>query len=222
MCSEPLKTIIKRLCIVIIFSIALAYVEAAVVVYLRRIFYAAGFTFPLTSFPGSAHSEQLLLTEIGRETATLVIIFTSSWLFGRSLQQRFAFFLAIFAVWDIFFYVWLKVLLNWPATLTDWDILFLIPVTWAGPVWAPVLVSLTLLLFSIIMLCRWSCAMPIKQTRMDWLGFILAGLVVVVSFCIAGRHVTEPNFRSYFHWPLFALGHISAIALFTRRLLKSK
>lgn len=222
MCSEPLKTIIKRLCIVVIFSIAFAYIEAAVVVYLRRIFHPAGFTFPLTSFPSGAHSEQLLLIEIGRETATLAIIFTSSWLFGRSLQQRFAFFLTIFAVWDIFFYVWLKVLLNWPASPTDWDILFLIPITWAGPVWAPVLVALTLLLFSMVMLYCCSCAMPIKPARMDWLGFILAGLVVVISFCIAGRHITEPDFKSYFHWPLFAIGYISAIALFARCLLKSK
>ncbi len=219
--SEPLKTIIKRLCIVVIFSIAFAYIEAAVVVYLRRIFYPAGFAFPLTNFPSGALWERLLLTEIGREIATLVIIFTSSWLFGRNLQQRFAFFLTIFAVWDIFFYVWLKVLLNWPASLMDWDILFLIPITWAGPVLAPVLVSLTLLVFSIIILYRCSRGRPIRQTRIGWLGLMLAGLVVVVSFCIAGRHMTEPDFKSYFHCPLFALGHISAVALFTSGLLKS-
>jgi hypothetical protein len=56
----------------------------------------------------------------------------------------------------------------------------------------------------------------------QWLGFILAGLVVVASFCIAGLHITEPDFQSHFHWPLFALGEILAIALFLKCLLKSK
>lgn len=222
MCSEPFKTILKRLCIAIIFSIAFGYVEAAVVVYLREIFHPAGFTFPLTNFPSMVHWQRLLLTEIGREAATLVIILASSWLFGRSRQQRFAFFLAIFAVWDIFFYVWLKVLLNWPASLMDWDILFLIPITWAGPVLAPLLVSLTLLAFSVIVLYRCCRGTPLKPSPADWVGLTLAGLVVVVSFCIAGRHVAQPDFRSYFYWPLFALGNLSAIALFTRRLLKSE
>ncbi len=71
--------------------------------------------------------KRLVLTEIGREAATLVLIFTAAWLFGGVPQERIAYFLIIFAVWDIFYYVWLKVLLDWPATLMDWDILFLIP-----------------------------------------------------------------------------------------------
>lgn len=219
--SEPFGILLKRLCIVISFSIAFAYVEATVVVYLRQIFHPDGFTFPLTNLPGDALWKRLILTEIGREAATLVIIFTGSSLFGRSRQQRFAFFLAIFAVWDIFYYVWLKVLLNWPASLMDWDILFLIPSTWAGPVAAPVLVSLILLVFSVIILYRSARGRPIRPTRMEWFGLIAAAVVVIVAFCIAGRHVAEHNFRSYFSWPLFTVGCTTAVVLFTRRLLKS-
>lgn len=48
--AGPLKATLKRFCIVVIFGIAFAYIEAAVVVYLRTIFYPAGFTFPLTEF----------------------------------------------------------------------------------------------------------------------------------------------------------------------------
>ena len=48
--SEPLKTTLKRFCIVIVFSIAFGYIEAAVVVYLREIFHPDGFTFPMTLF----------------------------------------------------------------------------------------------------------------------------------------------------------------------------
>jgi len=220
--GEPPKTTLKRFLIIVIFSIAFAYIEAAVVVYLREIFHPDGFTFPLTNFGISPLWKQLLLTEIGREAATLVLILTGAWLFGRNLRQRFAYFLTIFAVWDIFYYVWLKILIDWPSSIMDWDILFLIPITWAGPLLAPVLISLTLLLFAVIILYRDSCASGIKVTLMDWLGFSLAGLVVVICFCIAGPHITEPDFQSHFYWPVFAAGLLSAAALFLKCLLKSK
>ena len=226
--ASPEATL-KRFCIIVIFSIAFAYFEAAVVVYLRTIFYPAGFTFPLTQFGLSPLWKRLLLTEIGRETATMVIIVTSAQLIARSLQRRAAYLLTIFAVWDIFYYVWLKILSsllkvipNWSSSIMDWDILFLIPITWAGPVLAPVLISVTLLLFAIIILYRDSCARGLEVTLMDWLGFIVAGLVVVVCFCIAGLHITEADFQSHFYWTVFALGHLSAVALFLKCLLKSK
>jgi len=212
---------IKRFCIVVIFGVAFGYIEAAVVVYLREIFHPAGFTFPL-NFAIDPFSERMLLTEIGREVATIVLISTGAWLFGRNRQQRFAYFLTIFAVWDIFYYVWLKILLGWPTRISDWDILFLIPTTWASPVLAPLLISLTLLLFAIIILYRDSCARALKVTRLDWLSFAVAGLIMVVSFCIAGAHIAKSDFRSYFYWPLFAFGHILAILVFLKCLLKSK
>ncbi len=219
---EPLKTTIKRFCIVVIFSIAFAYIEAAVVVYLREIFYPDGFTFPLTIFGIDPLWRRFLLTEIGREAATIVLIFTGAWLFGRNRRQRFAYFLTIFAIWDIFYYVWLKVLIDWPASIMDWDILFLIPGTWASPVLHPVLISITMLIFAAAILYRDARGRDIKVTRMDWLVFVLAGLVMVISFYIAGLHVTENDFKSYFYWPLFAAGYISAVALFLKCLLKSK
>jgi hypothetical protein len=220
--TEPLKAMLKRFCIVVVFGIAFAYIEAAVVVYLRTIFHPSGFTFPLTEFGIGTLWKQLLLIETGREAATLVLIFSSSWLFGRNPKQRFAFFLTIFAVWDIFYYIWLKVLIDWPASIMDWDILFLIPIAWAGPVLAPILISLTLLAFAVIILYRSSQARPLRPTLTSWLAFILAALVVVASFCIAGLHSAEPDFQSYFHWPLFAAGLLSTIALFAKCLLKSK
>ena len=137
-------------------------------------------------------------------------------------RQRVAYFLAIFAIWDIFYYVWLKVLINWPASIMDWDILFLIPVTWASPVIYPVLISITLLVFAVIILYRSSCGRPLKPTLLDWLAFFLSGLVVVVSFCIARLHVTEQYFASYFHWPLFAAGYLFAVVMFLKCLWKSR
>jgi hypothetical protein len=219
---EPVKTTLKRFCTVVIFGIAFAYIEAAVVVYLRTIFHPSGFTFPLTEFGISSLWERLLLTEIGREAATLVLMLTGALLFGRTRRQQFAYFLAIFAVWDIFYYVWLKALLNWPSSIMDWDILFLMPVAWAGPVLAPVLISLTLFIFAIIILYGSSRGRPFKVSLTDWCGFILAGVVVAGSFCYAGLHIIESDFQSYFYWPVFAVGHIGAVALFLKCLLKSK
>lgn len=212
----------------VIFSIAFAYIEAAVVVYLRTIFHRDGFTFPLRSFGLSPLWRELLLTEMGREAATLILMFTGAWLFGRNLHQRFAFFSAIFATWDIFYYLWLKLLSRglrvippWPGSLRDWDILFLIPTTWAGPIWAPILISVTLLLLAVIILYRDSTGRELKVTPLQWAGFILAGLMVVISFCHAGSHITQPEFRCYFHWWLFSAGYLVGIVLFIRCLWRS-
>ncbi|MBN1393189.1 MAG: hypothetical protein JW947_10360 [Sedimentisphaerales bacterium] len=219
---QSIKVMFKRFCVVVIFSIAFAYIEASVVVYLREIFYPSGFAFPLTEFGITPLWQRLLLTETGREASTLVLILTASWLFGQNLQQRFAFFLIIFAVWDIFYYVWLKVLIGWPASIMDWDILFLMPTVWAGPVIAPVLVSLVMLVFAVIILYRSCCAKALKLNPFDWLVFILAAFLVIASFCIAGLHASEPDFKSYFHWPLFAAGVLSPILLFIKCALKIK
>jgi len=162
---------------------------------------------------------RLLLTEVGREAATIVLIFTSSWLFGRNLRQRFAFFLTIFAIWDIFYYIWLKVLLDWPASIMDWDILFLIPTVWAGPVIAPVLISLLLFVFAIMLLC---CDRIPKPIFLDWLIFVLAALLVIISFCIVGLHITEAGFESHFNWLLFVAGPLAAVMLFVKYLFKCR
>jgi len=220
--SEPLRATLKRFIVVAAFGVAFAYVEAAVVVYLRAIFHPGGFSLPLTVFSADALGERILLTEAGREVATIVIIFASSWLFGRVRQERFAYFLTIFAVWDIFYYVWLKVLIDWPGSIMDWDILFLIPAVWAGPVLAPVLVSLVLLAFAVIILYRDSRGGVVRVSFVDWVGFILAGVVVVGSFCIAGGHITEPDFGSYFYWSLFAAGLLLAAGVFVKCLLRAQ
>ena len=215
-------TTFKRFCIAVIFSIAFGYIEAAVVVYLREIFYPDGFDFPLSISIVDAVSRRLLLTEVGREAATLVIIITGARLFGRNLRQRVAYFLTIFAVWDIFYYVWLKVLLDWPESIMKWDILFLIPVPWAGPVLAPVLVSVLMLIFAVIILYRDCRDRPMKVVFYDWLAISAAAIIVIVSFCIPGPHTDQQDYASYFYWPLFAAGMLLAVLVFIRALMGSK
>ena len=97
------------LAVLAVFAVAMAYMEAAIVVYLRELYYPDGFSFPLAIV-----GRDILLVEIGREVSTIVFLLAVSWFAGRRLAERFAMFCFAFAIWDIFYYVWLKVMLGWP------------------------------------------------------------------------------------------------------------
>jgi hypothetical protein len=89
-----------------VFGIAMAFVESAVVVYLRALFYPEGFKVPLKTI-----TDYKIIIEVFREIATsscfyLLPSFRQEW-------ERFAY-LAVFGIWDIFYYIWLKALINWP------------------------------------------------------------------------------------------------------------
>jgi len=127
----------KQLFWLMVWGVVFGYMEAAVVVYLREIYYPEGFSFPLLIIQG-----RIILTEVLREAATLLIIWATVCLAYKRLQSRIAAFVVLFGIWDIFYYIFLKLLLNWPENLGTWDILFLIPSPWVGPIWAPVLVSI--------------------------------------------------------------------------------
>jgi hypothetical protein len=214
-------TIISRCILVVILAIAFGYIEAAVVVYLRQIFHPDGFSFPLTAYFLADGSRNLLLVEVGREAATLVLIISACLLVDHNSRQRFAYFITIFAVWDIFYYVWLKVILDWPASIMDWDVLFLIPTPWAGPVLAPMLVSLTMLVLAATILYRDCLGKPIETSVWDWLGFSLAGLLVVASFCVAGRYITQPDYTEHFSWAMFAAGLLAAVVVFAKCIVRT-
>lgn len=127
----------KTLLCLTAFGVAFGYLEAAVVVYLRGLFYGGGFDFPLKMIPAF-----YLGVEIVREAATILMLIAVAVLPGGVGRTVFARFLFIFGMWDIFYYLSLKLLLAWPPSLGTWDVLFLIPVPWAAPVWAPSLVAL--------------------------------------------------------------------------------
>ena len=115
---------------------AFGYLEGAVVVYLLYIVYPDGFIFPLRPVP-----PLLLAVEVGREIATLAMLVAAAYFPGGKGRLKFARFLYTFGLWDLFYYVALRIVLGWPASLFDWDILFLIPVPWLAPVSAPAAVA---------------------------------------------------------------------------------
>lgn len=218
--TDNMHQMLKRLLVAIVFSIAFGYIESAVVVYLRAIFHPNGFNFPMQVFALTEQGRHLLVTEVGREWSTLVLILTAAWLFGRSRQEIVAYFMLIFAVWDIFYYVWLKVLLDWPATMMDWDVLFLIPVPWASPLLYPVLISLAMFAFAAAILHRSAHGRPLAVTLADWLGWLVAAIVIVVSFCLAGLHMSQADYAAHWRPAIFAIGFALGVTTSLRSLIR--
>jgi len=169
-----------------VFFIAMAFLESAVVVYLRAMYYPEGFNFPLVAMDGL-----LVNTEVGREIATMVMLLAPAALVTRSRLERFAWFCFGFGIWDIFYYVWLKVLLDWPASLTDPDLLFLVPVPWVGPVWAPCVVSIGLIALAIVILRGRSNVHGFTIDTRSWVLLIGGAMFMILSFTL------EPLQRSF-------------------------
>jgi hypothetical protein len=163
--------------LVTFFSIAMGYLESAVVVYLREIYYPEGFAFPLKML-----DLQIAVTELFREFATLVMLAGIGIIAGRSWLERFGFFILAFGIWDIFYYIFLYALLGWPQSLLTWDILFLLPTTWVGPVIAPVINALTMVVFGgmIWYFKSYEKLMPVK--RREWTLLILGSLIVIWAY----------------------------------------
>lgn len=173
-----MRTDIKRLFIwMTVFFIAMAFLESAVVVYLRALYYPGGFEFPLVPMDPA-----LVYTEVFRELATMVMLLVPGALVARSALERFAWFCFGFGVWDIFYYVWLKVLLDWPSGLADPDLLFLLPIPWVGPVWAPCVISLGLIALALVILRgRSNGVVRLVDTR-AWMLLVTGACILVFSF----------------------------------------
>lgn len=150
---EKLPLIRRQLFLMAVFAVAFGFAEAAVVVYLRA---ATGL---LPGYMGSLaqlrHSnlgyeqakslaqfpESLLIIEMCREAATMVMLASVALLAASRTSARWAAFLWMFALWDIAYYAGLWASVGWPASLKDLDVLFLLPVPWIAQVWFPLLVS---------------------------------------------------------------------------------
>ncbi len=162
-----------------VFFMAMAFLESSVVVYLRALYYPSGFAFPLVPM-----DQGLVTTEVFREFATMVMLLVPGALVTRSATERFAWFCFGFGVWDIFYYVWLKALIGWPESLATLDLLFLIPVPWIGPVWAPCLVSLGLIVLALILLRGRSTGRSGLVDRLSWGLLVCGALLIVISFLL--------------------------------------
>lgn len=162
---------------VTIFSIAFAYVESSVVVYLRAIYYPEGFVFPLKMV-----SWEHLTVELSREAATMVMLAGVGILAGKSPWLKFGYFMISFGVWDVFYYVWLKAVLDWPSSVLEWDVLFLIPLPWISPVIAPVLISLLMITCGVLLVTRLARGQHFRPTFLSWVFGAAATIIILYSF----------------------------------------
>ena len=191
----------RRVVWLTIFAVAMAYVESAVVVYLRAIYYPHGFSFPLIPIPAG-----MIAIEMGREIATLIMLLGVAVLAGKDRSDRLLVFCVTFGIWDVFYYVWLWVFLRWPPSLLTWDILFLIPVPWIGPVLAPVVVSVVLVIGGVLLMSKRERGEPIAFSAPLVMMCLTGAALVLASFMLDFQTVLRQQEPPPFRWGLFGAG----------------
>ena len=167
----------KRIGIITAFAISMAFLESAVVIYLREIYYPEGFVFPLKQI-----SSKIAIIEIMREAYTVVMLVAVAFITGKHKMNRFAVFIYCFGIWDIFYYVFLKFTINWPESFLTWDILFLIPTTWTAPVIAPIIISITMIILAIIIFYKNITYKIISFSSNEFIMLIIGAIILVISF----------------------------------------
>jgi len=196
----------KRWLVVFVFAAAMAWLESATVVYLRTLVSRID-PYQTNPLPLSVGLGQ---TELIREAATLIMLLTVGLLAGRTWRSRLAYALIAFGVWDIFYYAFLAVITHWPKSIMDWDVLFLIPLPWWGPVIAPALIALLMIIGGTLVSQFDQSNRPIWPGRRSWLlnigGVILALYVFMIDAIQSvsnGVDVTRRVLPMHFNWPLF-------------------
>jgi hypothetical protein len=201
----------KNIVLVILFAIAMAYLESAVVVYLRGMYGIVDLVRD-TNFIVDVYT----YIEIGREAATIVMLLIVGLIAGKTLPQKISYSIFAFGIWDIFYYFWLYVFIQWPKSLFEWDILFLIPLPWWGPVITPILISILLIVVSYIIIIE----IDFKVTPLDWVLFLIAILIILFTFMedsvkilVTGNGNLAEVKPTSFNWPVFIFAYTVMILI---------
>lgn len=196
----------KTWLIVVLFAVAMAWMESAAVVYLRML---VGRVNPYQTSPLPLHPE-LASTEVVREAATMLMLFAVGCLAGRDWRTRLSYSLIAFGIWDIFYYVFLAVIVGWPKSLLDWDVLFLIPVPWWGPVIAPGIIALLMVIGGTMVTQMERPIWPRRQAILIGAVGIAVALVAFMETALralpGGVDALHRTLPTHFSWTGFALG----------------
>jgi hypothetical protein len=193
--------------------------EAAVVVYIRRLYFPDGVMFPI-----KAIDTDIAVVELFREVATMIMLITVGWLAGRTRSERFAWFIYCFGLWDLVYYAFLKFALGWPPSLLTWDLLFLLPVPWFGPVLAPCIVAATMCGIALTAVRFTDAGVDARMTMRERGVMIAGALTIILSFtidwmkaegAILWQNITMPRDLLFgmayvpkdFPWWIFAIGY---------------
>ena len=196
----------------IVFSIAFGWTEASTVVYLRA----------LTPQPPAIAAVQLppifldrfLRGELIREACTMALLGAASWLAARRMRDFFGAFLLTFGVWDLVYYAVLRLLIGWPESLSNPDILFLIPVPWIGPVWAPMLVAVAFTAGGTFLFL--TPDRSVRYSPADVAILAAAAAAVVASFLVSWQVATTGQHPESFRQSLYWIGVLTGVAWFVR------
>lgn len=202
-----------------VLALAFGWIEASVVVYLRELYapesslqaanHLAALQVTLVSMP-----TRLLVVEIAREACTILLLAAAAWLGGRRFADRAGAFLLSFGVWDLTYYAVLRLVVGWPDALTSWDVLFLIPVPWVAPVWAPVLVATLFIAAGSYLF--WT---PEYERRYGWsdIGVLVAAaLLIIAAFLVESGAAIHHRVPERFPVWLFGAGVVLGAVWFLR------
>ncbi len=200
-----------------IFAISMGFFESAVVVYLRALSQPGGFVFPIPELPSLIEK-----TEFLREFFSLLMLAAVACLLEKRFMGRFAWFIFNFAIWDLFYYLFLWLLIGWPGSLLTHDLLFLIPVPWTAPVLAPMLLSLLMIALALLVFTHSQKIHYLKFKGNELLFLIVGSLLCLLSFMydpiFFPEKITGASYQpSAFNWYLFGAGFLlilSGVVLF--------
>ena len=212
---------------VMVFAIAFAWLESSVVVYLREIYFKAGFSFPLVvKWEDGKHViDPLIRIEFIREIATVIMLVSVGCIAGRNRFQNFCFFMIAFGIWDIFYYIYLYIMISWPKNLMTWDLLFYVPLPWVGPVIAPVLIAIAMVVAGSLFIYYDEKEYDIRWRWYDMVVAINCGLLMIVAFCWDWKNIIQipsdierTGIPNPFAWWLYLPAYLFSIAYFALRL----
>jgi hypothetical protein len=204
-----------RILAVLLFAVAMAYVESAAVLYLRTIY---GGVNPV----GPRHSlfnplPDFVGIEIGREAATMVMLAAVGYLAAATAAGRIGAFGVALGIWDVFYYVFLSLFAGWPQSALSSDVLFLIPLPWWGPVLSPILLALLIVLAGSAAIARelGDAVPPLRYQELLAIG--AGGALCLVAFTANSLDALPDGLLAAFSvrggpfaWPIYLVGLIVA------------
>jgi len=212
--SNTLKTILIW---TTVYAIAMGFLEAVVVIYIRELFYPEGFAFPLKEMPLN-----LVKVEVLREAATIIMLVAIAVIASRNKWQRWGYFLLSFAIWDITYYVGLKWFYNWPESFLTWDVLFLIPITWVGPVITPLIIAGLMITLAMYLIFGNHRKRSLPLIAVEIWSLIFGGIICIISFTLDYTQqlmqangglslngiilLSETYIPKTFNWPVYLIG----------------
>lgn len=217
---------LRRWIWVAVFGLAFAWVESAVVVYLREIYFDGGFSFPVPAGwqDGRWVTDHLMTIELGREIATILMLVAVGCAPGKNPLQKFCLFMIGFGIWDIFYYIWLWVMVGWPEGPMAWDLLFFVPLPWVGPVITPVLIALAMIVAGSLLFFYDERGIRFDWRWFDWFVELCCGFLMITAFCWDWKNilrlpgdVSHTGIPNPFAWWLYLPAYVFSVTYFVTR-----